>query len=430
MSRLRAVVAALTLGVPFAATAAEVTRVASSFEDDDPFGMFIDVGLETTQRRSKIVRESLPSATQTTGARQYANELWYRGTDPRLNFDLAIGISRDVELSFGVPIVFRRTESWDFVLGTNRGNSTILNNTIGNNCGPAGAPCTLTGPQPLFNVPLETLRGGVGNMRFGLAWAVFNQRKDDTKPMWVVGLDYEAPTAAKLDPSIPTESEADNARNIGDRVHKYTMYTALSRKIGIADPYFRMHYTVPVRGPGFYSNCDQRNVDPQNLGRPQNCNTETWDRKTTGIQAPHTGGVAFGSEFHVYNQPNRKVWLDLRAIGNYVSEGRYYNELSGALRKLLYTGDYMQMGGQLALKAQVNDVLTLRGSAMYLYNTDHVLTDENIGKDLDGNGSVDLTDNPAELNPNFDFRTDFVSRRFYATESKDFRLEVSATFSF
>ncbi|WP_257450645.1 hypothetical protein [Archangium lipolyticum] len=423
MSRLRAVVAALTLGAPFVATAADITRVASSFEDDDPFGMFIDVGVETTQRRTKIVRESLPTTAE---GKRYANALWYRGADPRLNFDLAIGISRDVELSFGVPIVFVRTEKWDFVSDS---NSTILNNTIGNNCAD-GEPCTLPSAQPLFNVPLETLRGGVGNMRFGLAWAIFNQRKDDTKPMWVVGLDYEAPTAAKLDPSVPTDSEAENARNIGDRVHKYTMYTALSRKIGIADPYFRMHYTVPVRGPGFYSNCDQKNLDPQNLGRPQNCGIDEWDRKTTGIQAPHTGGLTFGSEFHVYNQPNRKVWLDLRAITNYVSEGRYYNELSGALRKLLYTGDYMQVGGQLALKAHVNDVLTLRGSAMLLYNTDHVLTDEQIGKDIDKSGTVDITTNPAEINPNFDYRTDFVSRRFYATESKDFRLELSATFSF
>jgi hypothetical protein len=122
--------------------------------------------------------------------------------------------------------------------------------------------------------------------------------------------------------------------------------------------------------------------------------------------------------------------MDLRAISNYVSEGRYYNELSGALRKLLATGDYVQIGGQLALTAQLSDILSVRGSGMFLYNTDHVLTDEKIGKDVDGTGSVDITNNPAELNPNFDYRTDFVSRRFHATESKDFRLELSATLRF
>jgi hypothetical protein len=428
MSRLRAVVAALTLGAPFVATAADVTRVASSFEDDDPFGMFIDVGFENTHRRTKILREQLPAVTG--GTRQYTSELWYTGNDPRLNFDLAFGISRDVEFSFGLPIVFQRNEEWHFVSGTNASNSSILNNCLradGSLTDPT-CPTTGAGTQALFNVPLETFRGGLGNMRFGLAWGVFNQRKDDTKPTWVLGLDYEAPTAKLLDPSVLTSK--DDRGGVGDRVHKYTMYTALSRKIGIAEPYFKVHYTVPVRGPGFYTNCDNRNVDPQNLGTPGNCGLDGWDRKTTGIQAPHTGGVMFGSEIQVYDQPTRKFTLDVRAITNYVSEGRYYNELSGALRKLLYTGDYMQVGGQLALKVQISDVLSLKGSGTFLYNTDHALTDEKIGKDLDGNGSVDLTDNPAEINPNFDFRTDFVSRRFYASESKDFRLDLSATFAF
>ncbi|WNG57489.1 hypothetical protein F0U59_24015 [Archangium gephyra] len=433
MSRLRAVVAALTLGVPFVATAADVTRVASSFEDEDPFGMFIDAGFEHSQRRTKIVREALPE--NAGGTRQYQDELWYRSYDTRLNLDVAFGIAQDVELSFGLPLVLLQDESWSFVEGRNRSNSTITNNLVRNNCGGSGAPCSLTTPEPLFNVPdnghLETFRGGLtrlGNARFGFAWAIFNQLKDETKPTWTVALDYEAPTAKLLDPSMQTTK--DNRGDVGDRVHKYTISTALSRQIGLADPYFRMHYTIPVRGPGAWSNCDNRNVDPQNLGRPQNCGLEGWNRKETGIQAPHIAGVIFGSEFQVLDQPTRKFKLDLRAISNYVSKGRYYNEMSGALRKLLATGDYMQIGGQFALTAQISDFLSVRGSGMFLYNTDHVLTDEKIGKDLDGSGTVDITGNTAELNPNFDYRTDFVSRRFHATESKDFRLDVTATLRF
>ncbi|MGZ3460803.1 MAG: hypothetical protein ACXU86_20130, partial [Archangium sp.] len=304
MSRLRAVVAALTLGVPFVATAADITRVASSFEDDHPFGMFIDVGFQNTQRRTKILREELP--TQPGQTRQLANELWYKSNDSRLNLDLAIGIFRDVQLSFGVPLVLARNESWDFVSGVDASNSTILNNCLRANGSLTDPSCPATGAgaQPLFNVPLQSFRGGLGNMRFGLAWAVFNQKKDDTKPMWVVGLDYEAPTANQLDPSMLTS--ADNRGAIGDRLHKYTVYTALSRKIGLAEPYFKMHYTVPVQGPGFYSNCDNQNVDPQNLGRPENCGIDGWDRHETGIHAPQVGGVVFGSEFQVVDQPNRK----------------------------------------------------------------------------------------------------------------------------
>jgi hypothetical protein len=430
MSRLRVVVAALTLGVPFVATAADVTRVATSFEDDDPFGMFIDVSVEHSQRRTKILREVLPEQAGASNTRQYVPELWYRGGDTRLNMDVAFGISPDVELSFGLPIVLARDESWNFVAGQNASNSSILDNRIINNCTGTGQPCTATSAQPLFNVPLQSYRGGLGNMRFGFAWGIFNQRKDETKPNWVVGLDYEAPTAKQLNFEGLTATSPETRGAVGDRVHKYTVYTALSRKMGLADPYFRMHYTVPVRGPGAYSNCDNRNVEPQNLGRPQNCGLEGWDRKTTGIQAAHTGGVMFGSEFLVLDRPSRQFTLDLRAIGNYVSEGRYYNELSGALRKLLYTSDYAQIGGQFSVKLKLSDILSVRGSGMYLYNTDHVLTDEKIGKDMNGNGAVDLTGNPEEIYPNFDFRTDFVSRRFYAAESKDFRLDLSATLAF
>lgn len=428
MSRLRAVVAALTLGAPFVATAADVTRVASSFEDEDPFGLFIDVGLEHSRRRTKILREALPVATG--GTRQYQGELWYKSFDTRMNVDVAFGIAQDVELSFGLPIVLFQDESYEFVAGTNAGNSTILNNCLNANGTLTDPTCPATGAGavPLFNVPLETFRGGLGNMRFGFAWSVFNQRKDETKPTWVVGLDYEAPTAKLLDPSFVTSKEQRG--NVGDRVHKYTVYTALSRQIGLAEPYFRMHYTVPVRGPGAWSNCDNQNTVPQNLGRPENCGLEGWNRKETGIQAPHVAGVMFGSEFQVLEQPTRKFKMDLRAISNYVSEGRYYNEMSGALRKLLATGDYIQIGGQLAVTAQLSDILSVRGSGMYLYNTDHLLTDEKIGKDLDGNGAIDITTNPRELNPNFDYRTDFVSRRFLATESKDWRLDVSATLRF
>lgn len=425
MSRLRAVVAALTLGAPFAANAADITRVATSFEDDKPFGMFIDVGFEHSQRREKILREVLPSTEG--GTRQLAPELWYKGYDTRLNMDLAIGISPDVELSFGLPIVLAKDESWDFVSGVNEANSSITNNRVRNDCALTGQPCVASSPEALFNVPLKTYRGGLGNMRFGLSWAAFNQKKDDTKPTWVLGLDYEAPTAKQLD---PTDTGADTRTPVGDRVHKYTLYTALSRKIGLAEPYFKIHYTIPVRGPGYYSNCDNRNVDPQNLGRPENCGIDGWDRKTTGIQPSHVGGIAFGTEVQAIDTPRRKIKLDVRALTQYVSEGRYYNELSGALRKLLYTGDYLQFGGQFGLTLQLSDVLSVRGSGMMLYNTDHALTDEKIGKDLDGNGSVDISDNPSELNPNFDYRTDFVSRRFYATESKDFRLDVTATLSF
>lgn len=432
MFRLRAVLAALLLGAPLAAPAAEITRIASSFDEEDPFDLALDVAFERTQSRTKLLREQLSFSG---GERTEVTELWHKGTDTRLNIDLAIGLYKDLEFTFGLPLILQQNDFYGFVSGTNEGNSTIINNCLN----PDGSVIPGCSSNPSLARSLFTInpggttskRGGLGNMRFGLAYAFFNQSRDDTKPMWIVGMDYEAPTAQQRDPSLDN-TETGERGNVGDRVHKYTFYTSFSRKVGVADPYFRVHYTVPVAGPGIYSNCFNQDNTPLTLGTPGNCFTGPWDRKETGIKAPHVAGFLFGTEFTAFTDKTKgqRFALDLRTIGTYVSEGRYYNELSAALRKLLATQDYFQVGGQVGATASAGEAFTLRASGTFLYNTDHTLTNEEIGKDLNNNGVVDVTERPEELNPNFDFRTDLVSRRFRATESTTFRLELSAAFSF
>ena len=433
MHRLRAVLAAVTLGAPLAASAADITRIASSFEDDDPFDLFIDVGFERTQTRAKIIREQLaPAGSPGSVSRIDATELWYKGVDARLNLELAFGLYRDLEFSFTLPLVFQQNERWDRTSDATDENSTITNNCL--NANGSVIPDCLGVPGaglPLFGIPQESFRGGLGNMRFGLAYAFFKQEKDPTKPTWIVGVDYEAPTAKQRDPSANT-TDPDERGNIGDRVHKYQLYTSFSRRMGVAEPYFKAHYTIPVRGPGIYSNCDQAAANPGNLGAPENCGTGPWNRKEMGIHAPTQGGMLFGVELVPFEKPQKsqRFALDLRTIGNYVGKGRYYNELSQALGKLLTSEDYFQVGGMLGVNASAAESFTIRASGTFLYNTDHTLTAEEIGQDLDGSGSVDVEANPAEVNPTFDWRYDLVSRRFRAVESTSFRFDLSATFSF
>ncbi len=429
MFRLRAVLAALMLAAPLAVHAAEVTRIASSFDEDDPFDLILDVSFERTQGRTKIVREQQAFGG---GAVTEATEVWHKGTDTRLNMELAIGLYRDLEFSFGLPLILQQNDAYGFVSGTDESNSTIINNCVRPDgsfiSGCVGNQALAAG---LFTIPSTSKRGGLGNMRFGLAYAFFNQNRDNTKPMWIVGIDYEAPTAKQRDPSLDN-TEPNERGNVGDRVHKYTFYTSLSRRIGVADPYFRVHYTLPIAGPGIYSNCFNQDNSPPTLGTPENCFTGPWSRKETGIKAPHMGGFMFGTEFTAFTDKTKgqRFAIDLRTMGNYVSEGRYYNELSAALRKLLATQDYFQVGGQVGAVASAGEAFTLRASGTFLYNTDHTLTNEKIGEDVNNNAVVDVETFPEELNPNFDFRTDLVSRRFRATESTTFRLELSAAFAF
>jgi len=431
MFRLRAVLAALLLGAPLAVHAAEVTRIASSFDEEDPFDLFLDVRFKRTQTHTKIVRERL------TGSQGLIEqpEVWHRGSDTRLDMNLALGLYKDLEFSFGMPLILQQNDGYAFVSTTNNENSGVVNNCLNPNGTLTDPNCLSTGvgARSLFTIPSTHKRGGLGNMHFGMAYAFFNQERDDTKPMWIVGIDYEAPTSKQRDPS--QDNTGDERGNVGDKVHKYTLYTAFSRKMGVAEPYFKVHYTVPVQGPGIYSNCFNRD----SLGVPGNCFTGPWSRKETGIQAPSVAGFQTGAEFTAFSDKTKaqKFALDIRAIGTYVGEGRYYNELSAALGKLLATQEYFQVGGQFGATASAGEAFTLRASGMFLYNTDHTLTNESLGvKPSEINtvnqGGVEVIDpaNNPNINPNFDFRTDLVSRRFRAVESTTFRLDLSAAFAF
>jgi hypothetical protein len=431
MNRLGAFLLALATAAP-AAHAAEVTRIASSMEDNKPFGMYLDLTFEHTQERGKITRDHNQG-----GALVPVSELRYTGTDSRLKIDAHIGLWKDLEFHYGLPIVFAQDESWGYAGQTDATNSTITNNCLNAAGFPLDPACPTTGAgaQAMFPIPNSTERGGLGDMEFGIAYAFFNQAKDDTKPTWILGFDYQAPTAEKRDPHVLTEGDvraaADTERGkIGDRVHRYTIYTTFSRDMaGLIEPYFHIGYTIPVRGGGWYSNCDH--PDASNMGHPENCGTGPWTRAETGIQEPQTAKLYFGAEavpFHDASK-NSKVTVDLRAIGNYIGGGRYYNELSGMFLKLMSSDDYFQLGGRLGVTAQAADFISFKLAGSLLYNTDHSISAEPMGQDLNKDGKVDPNDTP-ELNPNFDFRSDLSTRNFRMTENTVFTVDLSVSFNF
>src|SRR5262245_47278549 len=101
MRRLRAVVVVgLTAVVPLYAHAAELTRVASSFDEGHPFGLFVDLGFERTQRLESILREVH------TGPPDNLLEaepfLRYVSQDLRLSLDIHAGLWHDVEFHYGI----------------------------------------------------------------------------------------------------------------------------------------------------------------------------------------------------------------------------------------------------------------------------------------------------------------------------------------
>jgi len=426
--RLPLALLATALLVPSLSQAAELTRVASSFEEKDPFGLFLDFTFDRLGDRGTIVREWYQPNAQGVNTLQDVTELRYQNYKTSLGIDVNVGIYKDVELHVGVPIVFQNDRNWFFAGGTNETNTTIWRNCaldpLGTQCANPGA-----GDGRLFEVPANSYRSGLGDFTFGIAWNVFVQAKDPSKPTWTLRFDYTAPTSALLNPSVATTSGMRG--NIGDKIHKYTFSTAVSKKLNpYVEPYLEVHYTLPWRGPGFYSNCDDASSLRQS--HPENCGKEGWSRDDTGIHPPHTGGSMFGAEITAFEREDRhqRIAFDIRGWFNYVSEGRYYNEMSDLFGKLLYTSDYGQAGAQIGFIGQAAEFVKLRAYTSFAYNTEHFLTNENIGKDLTGNGVVDVSTHPEEINPNYDFRIDRVGRRFRIEQQYLFRVQVTATFNF
>lgn len=416
MKRLSLALVAWTFFVPLSSRAAEVTRVASSFEDNHPFGMFVDLGFERTQTRMLISREAYVG-----GDVRYMPELRYTGVDTRLNIDAHIGLWRDLEASFGVPFVFAADETWWYSAGINDGNSTLANECLlangglNSGCDPASSP-PRTNRAPVVDLANNgtVLRGGLGDLRFGLRYAFFDQKKDDTKPTWVMGFDYTAPTAQRLDPTA--EANADQRGAVGERIHHYRLWTAFSRKMGVADPYVLAYLDLPYRGPGWYSNCDH--PDPLTMSDPSHCLTGAWTRMATGIEPVRKSGVRFGSEFVIYDQKQKhqRVAFNVDLLADYVSAGRYYNEMSGLMHKLLWSDNYLKFGGAFGINALASDYISVQALASLRYQTDRYLTDEQPGA-------------ASNINPNFDYRLDMTSRRLRASEVNEFKLELVATFS-
>jgi hypothetical protein len=129
---------------------------------------------------------------------------------------------------------------------------------------------------------------------------------------------------------------------------------------------------------------------------------------------------------------HQRVAFDFGGFVNYVSEGRYYNEASDLFGKLLYTSDYGQAGARFGFTGQAAEFIILRASLSFAYNSEHFLTNENIGKDFDddANNEVNVNSNPKEINPNYDARIDRVGRRFRIEQQFVFVPQVTATFNF
>ncbi|HUL58865.1 MAG TPA: hypothetical protein VLU43_06310 [Anaeromyxobacteraceae bacterium] len=430
--------------------AAEITHVASAAETNKTIDVDLSIRWDRTQKRVRITREQPdPAASPPIGAIIDQTALRYTEISNAIVPRMAIGIFNDLEIHVEWPYVLADDVGWRQGLVYGNPSTAIYNGTApGTGVSPSGNPCTAgTAPDacPMFpySPPPTVYHGGkMGDLTAGVTWGILSDKRDDTKPFWLVGFDLTFPTAERYDPAggrdpnnwlSPFAVPAKRAP-IGDQAWKYDFFTALSKRIGGMDPYFRAHVTIERPGANAYSNClhaAQYAEGPVAAAQaqfaswaPANCSV--WGDRA-GPQLPTVTGIVFGTEIVPYEdrREGQKVTIDVRITADYTSSARWYNELTDATGKILHTDPFGTIGGRIGLYLRASEVVSLRAAASFETQTAHFLTGEKPG-------ASDYLSNPTNpnLNPNFDARYDAPGNRFRATEVSIFTLSIAGVLQF
>jgi len=454
MSRVRLVVCLLVAWSASGgrASAAEVTRLSTAGEQDNPFDLKLSVRWDRTQEGADITRERVLSATEAPpfGAVRNGPQLRYTRTSNVLVPRVAFGVYEDVEVHVEVPYVLADDRKYEFAKVNGVPVDVAFDDDISDNTIDAeNQPCA-GGTCPLFPVPNTVYHGGkIGDVMAGVAWGILNDAKDETTASWVVGLDVTFPSAARYDPvqdRLTTNWLSPHAvpakpGPLGEKIWKYDFYTALSRRLGPLDPYVRGHVTATRPSSNTYSNCEHAAALAANTpvvqmtsAGAENCADPDW-KDDSKAQLPWMAGMTVGIEVVPYENPSKaqKVTIDLHGWLDYTSDARFYNALTDATGKLMFTEEHYTAGAQLGLYLRASSFVKLDATAAYSKVSDHLLSGESLGRAgvLSGDDASDagVSSNP-QLNPNFDYRWDPAGRRFRLTGAGIFTVTFAFALTF
>jgi hypothetical protein len=432
---LRALTAAVILALVLPAAAAEATRVASSGDEDNPFDLDFTIKAQYLQTRALITREYTRNYTGTGSTPldtvEERPELRYTRRTFAILPRIAVGLYKDLEFHVEVPIILSSNTRWHYAFHDGEtqtdGTSATGQNAIDAN----GAACVPGPTCPIFAGSGSVFHGsGFGDLKLGLAWGILSDARDDTKPFWLVGADFTFPTAKMYDPGLDRTgalntspySRAGNPGPSGENIFKIDFVTALSKRMGAADPYVKFHVTSYRPSSQTYSNCthaaELNAMDPNQFSDSgaAAC-AATSSASKYGARPPWVAGAAFGAE--IVTGENKadgtRVAIDVRLSADYVSSSRWYNELTDMTGKILRTEDYFDVEAYFGFYWRASKYMQLQATATLGTETPHFITGES------GNTST---------NPNFDARYDAAGRRYRLTEVSNFGLGLSGVLQF
>ncbi|MEE9382732.1 MAG: hypothetical protein V3V08_04890 [Nannocystaceae bacterium] len=263
----------LILALPQVANASEVTRVASSFEEDNPFDLHFGVAYDYEFKRASLLREW----SRTNGSNRLAKDLIYQRNRQTVTPRIEIGLFHDLSVYVDLPVVVSDDRNYSFdqnepcvypdALGSATGERTATcvnkynSSTIRDAIVPRDGFDALNKTNPYRQFTGEDTRlifrgptrRGIDQLHVGIKKGLMNQGSQPHLPNWVIGVEGRFAVGQAMqftrDIGIDTSGTAAN-EVVGRGVHELGAWTSLSHRHRFLEPFFGAHWRQSIRASG------------------------------------------------------------------------------------------------------------------------------------------------------------------------------------
>lgn len=444
--RHRLVIAGVMLAS--SASANPLSVVPTAGEPGNPIDFFIHVDYDYTLDKSSLIRERVGTpGTSPLGAVPHVNDLVFHQDSHILTPRLDMAVFHDTWLSVALPVTISQSRRLELDRGVGRTTSTAVEDGILPSGGyDANDPGTALPGNLMFR---GVDRRGLDQVHVGIGFAAMNQRKDDTKPTWKLGVEGRISVGKimRFDQANP-----GSETGVSTGVHELRVWTSVDKKLGWVEPWFELYWQLPIahRSDSLFS-------DP-GFG-------------STNADLQQQAGIGFGLDTYLLddNANGNRVSIDVGAHTIAHFEGRNYSEmweafaLAGDLHTngpLVLDGDpiqpdvqalshpgitnienYLETRAKLAIRGDLSHRVMFSAFGELAWKTDHAITFADAGIDLPtcSNGATTKcepddndTINPgtAEVNPLHKALIDLVGHRYISTHDFSIVIGVEALFLF
>ncbi len=392
---------------------------------NEAVGIIAGVDYSYEADKSEVTRErvGLPG-TDPNAALPIRKDLAFKQFRHVITPHAEVGLVGGFFLSAALPIVITQARELHLDSGVTRGTSSTLNDGIIPQAGfDARDPGT---PPPGDLVFRGVSRHGLDQVHVGIGWAPMDQKLDDTKPTWKLGVEGRIAIGGvmKFDPANPGSNTA-----VGYGVHELRVWTSFDRRLPWAEPWIELFWQVPIAATSSSLFQDAK-------------------YGATNTMKGQQAGASFGLEVYAVDNTadDTRISFDVggRAIAHF--EGRDYTEMwepfalagtsvlqldadptTPGIQALNHPGisnveNYLETAARVAIRAQLGPHVNAGLLGDFIWKTDHLISFANAGVDRDNSDKIEPgTD---EVNPLYNQQIDLVGHRYRSVHNFGFAIGI------